>query len=55
MTFGQSIMEIDWKQSIFISLGAVCFVLLKQIGKWCWEHIEDASDLRGFGGDDDDE
>ena len=45
MTFGQSIMEIDWKQSIFISLGAVVFVLLKQIGKWCYDHINEPKDL----------
>ena len=45
MTFGQSIMDIDWKQSIFISLGAVVFVLLKQIGKWCLDHIENPEDL----------
>ena len=45
MTFGQSILEIDWKQSIFISLGAVVFVLLKQIGKWCYDHIKDTGDL----------
>ena len=46
MTFGQSIMEIDWKQSIFISLGALCFVLLKQIGKWCLDHIKDPEGLQ---------
>lgn len=45
MTFGQSIMEIDWKQSIFISLGALCFVLLKQIGKWCLDHIKEPEEL----------
>lgn len=45
MTFGQSIMDIDWKQSIFISLGAVCFVLLKQIGKWCYDHIKEPEEL----------
>lgn len=45
MTFGQSIMDIDWKQSIFISVGAVVFVLLKQIGKWCYDHIKDSGDL----------
>lgn len=45
MTFGQSIMDIDWKQSIFISLGAVVYVLLKQIGKWCKDHIKDSGDL----------
>ena len=45
MTFGQNILEIDWKQSIFISLGAVVFVLLKQIGKWCFDHINDSGDL----------
>lgn len=45
MTFGQSILEIDWKQSIFISLGAVVFVLLKQIGKWCYDHIKEPKDL----------
>ena len=45
MTFGQSIMEIDWKQSIFISLGAVVFVLLKQIGKWCYDHMTDDGEL----------
>lgn len=45
MTFGQSIMDIDWKQSIFISLGAVVFVLLKQIGKWCRDHIKEPKDL----------
>ena len=47
MTFGQSIMEIDWKQSSFISLGAVCFVLLKQMGKWCYDHIKDPDELSG--------
>ena len=45
MTFGQSIMDIDWKQSIFISLGAVVFVLLKQIGKWCLDHINEPDDM----------
>ena len=45
MTFGQSILEIDWKQSIFISLGAVVFVLLKQIGKWCYDHIKEPEEL----------
>lgn len=45
MTFGQSIMDIDWKQSIFISLGAVVFVLLKQIGKWCLDHIKEPEEL----------
>lgn len=45
MTFGQSIMDIDWKQSIFISLGAVVFVLLKQMGKWCYDHITEPKDL----------
>ena len=45
MTFGQSIMDIDWKQSLFISLGAVVFVLLKQIGKWCYDHITDPEEL----------
>lgn len=45
MTFGQSTMDIDWKQSIFIALGAMVFVLLKQIGKWCFEHINEPQDL----------
>ena len=45
MTFGQSILEIDWKQSIFISLGAVVFVLLKQIGKWCYDHMTEPEEL----------
>lgn len=45
MTFGQSIISIDWKQSLFISLGAVVFVLLKQFGKWCYDHISEPDDL----------
>lgn len=52
MTFGQSIIDIDWKGSILISLGAVVFVLLKQMGKWCLDHIKDASDLQTTFNDD---
>lgn len=45
MTFGQAIVDIDWKGSALISMGAVVWVLLKQIGKWCFTHIKDTSDL----------
>ena len=45
MTFGQSILDIDWKSGLFIALGSVVYVLLKQIGKWCYDHIGDTGDL----------
>lgn len=47
MTFGQSIVDIDWKGGLLIAAGSVAYVLLKQIGKWCLQHIEDTSDLDG--------
>lgn len=47
MTFGQSIIEIDWKGGVLVAAGSVVYVLLKQIGKWCIKHIEDTSDLEG--------
>ena len=45
MTFGQSIVDIDWKGSLLVSIGAVVFVLLKQLGKWCLEHIKEPDEL----------
>ena len=45
MTFGQAITDMDWKNSLLIALGATVFVLLKQFGKWCLEHIKDGDDL----------
>lgn len=51
MTFGQSILDIDWKGGLLIAAGAVVYVLLKQIGKWCYEHISDPETLEGDGHD----
>ena len=45
MTVGQKLYEIDWKGGIQIALVAMLIVLLKQVGIWCFEHINDTSDL----------
>ena len=45
MTFGQSILEIDWKSGLFIALGSVVYVLLKQMGVWCYAHIKEPDEL----------
>lgn len=47
MTFGQSILDIDWKSALFIALGSVVYVLLKQMGVWCYAHIKDPDGLPG--------
>lgn len=45
MTFGQAILDIDWRGSLLIAAGAVVYVLLKQFGVWCKEHIANPEDL----------
>jgi hypothetical protein len=45
MTFGQAIIAIDWKGSLLIAAGAVVYVLLKQVGIWCKEHIANPDDM----------
>ena len=49
MTFGQSILDIDWKSGLFIALGSVVYVLLKQMGVWCYAHINNPEDMQKIG------
>ena len=55
MTFGQSILDIDWKSSLFIALGSVVYVLLKQMGVWCYAHISNPEDMQKIDRGNDDE